>query len=62
MGWDELKALPFSWYVGLAWILPLAEETGRWPEGLLDAYITMIPKEAVMRLPCRKSLVSLMGP
>ena len=48
--------------LGLAWILRLAEDTGRWLEGLLDAYITMIPKEAVMRLPCSISLVSLMGP
>ena len=52
----------FSWYVGLAWILLLAEDTGRRPEGLLAAYITMIPKEAVMRLPCSISLVLLMGP
>ena len=40
-GWNELKALRLSWYVGLAWILLLAEDTGRWPEALLDAYITM---------------------
>ena len=43
-GWDEIKALPLSWYVGLAWILRLVEDTGIWPDGLLDAYITMIPK------------------
>ena len=43
-GWNELKALPLSWYVGLAWILRLVEDTGVWPDGLLDAYITMIPK------------------
>ena len=42
--WNELKALPLSWYVGLAWILRLVEDTGIWPDGLLDAYITMIPK------------------
>ena len=42
--WNELKALPLSWYVGLAWILRLVEDTGVWPDGLLDAYITMIPK------------------
>ena len=42
-GWNELKALPLSWYVGLAWILRLFEDTGVWPDGLLDAYITMIP-------------------
>ena len=33
-----------SWYVGLAWILRLVEDTGVWPDGLLDAYVTMIPK------------------
>ena len=27
-GWNELKALPLSWYVGLAWILRLVEDTG----------------------------------
>ena len=45
-GWsgNELKALPLSWYVGLAWVLRLVEDTGVWPEGLLDAYIMMIPK------------------
>ena len=43
-GWNELKALPLSWYVGLAWILRLVEDTGVWPDGLLDAYITLIPK------------------
>ena len=34
-GWNELKALPLSWYVGLAWILRLVECTGVWPDGLL---------------------------
>ena len=38
-GWNELKALPLSWYVGLAWILRLAEDTGVWPDGLLDAFL-----------------------
>ena len=34
-GWSELKALPFSCHVGLAWVLSLVEDTGRRPEGLL---------------------------
>ena len=42
-GWNELKALLLSWFVGFAWILRMVEETGQWPLGLLDAYITMIP-------------------
>ena len=36
--------LPASWFDGLARILSKVEETGIWPEGLLDAYIGMIPK------------------
>ena len=43
-GWRELKALPLPWFDGLARILLVVEETGVWPEGLLDAYIAMIPK------------------
>ena len=43
-GWRELKVLLVSWYDGLARILSLVEDTGIWPDGLLDAYITMIPK------------------
>ena len=43
-GWRELKVLPVPWFDGLARILSKVEETGVWPEGLLDAYIAMIPK------------------
>ena len=43
-GWKDLKALPVSWYEGVADFLRLVEEDGRWPQGLLDAYIAMIPK------------------
>ena len=43
-GWKELKALPSPWFDGLARILRLVEETGVWPDGLLDAYVAMIPK------------------
>ena len=43
-GWMELKALPPSWFDGLARILRMVEEEGVWLEGLLDAYIAMIPK------------------
>ena len=43
-GWRELKALPPPWFDGLARIPRLVEEQGIWPEGLLDAYIAMIPK------------------
>ena len=42
--WRELKVLPVSWYDELARILTKVEDTGVWPDGLLDAYITMIPK------------------
>ena len=43
-GWRELKVLPVSWYDGLARILSTVEDAGVWPDGLLDAYIAMIPK------------------
>ena len=43
-GWKELKALPPAWFDGLARILRLVEETGVGPDGLLDAYVAMIPK------------------
>ena len=32
------------WFSGLAFLLELVESTGTWPQGLLDAYIAMIPK------------------
>ena len=45
-GWGcrELKVLPVAWYDELARILTVVEDTGVWPDGLLDAYIAMIPK------------------
>ena len=43
-GWREFKAFPLSWFDSLARILRLVEEQGIWPDGLLDAYIAMIPK------------------
>ena len=43
-GWKELKVLPVSWFDALARILTKVEDLGVWPDGLLDAYITMIPK------------------
>ena len=35
---------PFPPWFGLARILRLVEETGVWPDGLLDAFVAMIPK------------------
>ena len=43
-GWRELKVLPVAWYDGLVRILSKVEDTGVWPDGLLDAYIAMIPE------------------
>ena len=43
--WRELKVLPVSWYDELARILSKVEDTGVWPDGLLDAYIAMIPQD-----------------
>ena len=34
----------WCWYDELARILTMAEDLGVWPDGLLDAYIAMIPK------------------
>ena len=41
--WNEIKALPLPWFSGLAILLDLFETTGTWPQGLLDAYIAIIP-------------------
>ena len=43
-GWREFMVLPVSWYDELAHILAKVEDFGIWPDGLLDAYIAMIPK------------------
>ena len=43
-GWRELKVLPVAWFDELARILTLVEDTGVWPDGLLDACIALIPK------------------
>ena len=43
-GWRGLKVLSAPWFDALARILCKVEAHGVWPEGLLDAYIAMIPK------------------
>ena len=43
-GWRELKVLPVSWFDEVARILTLVEDTGVWPDSLLDACVAMIPK------------------
>ena len=43
-GWREFKVLPLSWFDELARILTKVEDLGVWPDVLLDACITMIPK------------------
>ena len=43
-GWRDLKALPLPWFDSLARLLRMVEERGIWLDGLLDAYIAMIPK------------------
>ena len=43
-GWRELKVLAASWHDELAPVLTKVEDLGIWPDGLLDAYIAMIPK------------------
>ena len=43
-GWREFKSLPFAWFDKLAKILSLVKSSGVWPDGILDAYIAVIPK------------------
>ena len=42
--WREFKAFPVPWFDGVARSLSTVEDTGVWPDGLLDACIAMIPK------------------
>ena len=42
-GWREMKAFRVGWYGQMARILSQVEKIGVWPNGLLDAYIVMIP-------------------
>ena len=42
--WREFWELPVSWFDGLARILFCVEDSGIWPDGLLDAYIALISK------------------
>ena len=42
--WNEVKALPLPWFSGMAILLELVETPGVQPQGVLDAYIAMIPK------------------
>ena len=49
-GWNELQALPLSWFVGLAWV----EDTGTWPEGLFGCvYYHAASFAECCRCPCR---------
>ena len=43
-GWRELKVLPVSWFDELLRILSKVEDVAVRLDGLLDAYIAMIPK------------------
>ena len=43
-GWRDLKASPEAWFDWLAVVLSRVELDGVLLEGLLDAYVTMIPK------------------
>ena len=43
-GWRELKVLLVAWCDELVRILTMVEDTGVLPDGLLDAYIAMVPK------------------
>ena len=58
--WRELKALPVCWFDGLAAILRLTEVTGIWQEGMLDAYMVMIPKAEGNSTPLGQRLLSVL--
>ena len=59
-GWRELKALLVSWFDELARILTLVEDTGIWPDGLLDAYIAMVPKSDGVATPLGQRPLSVL--
>ena len=58
--WNEIKALPLPWFSGLAILLELVESTGTWPQGLLDAYIAMIPEADVDSTPLGQRPLSVL--
>ena len=49
--------MPVSWFDGLARILSCVEDFGIWPDGLLDAYIALIPKVDGEILPLARGLL-----
>ena len=57
---DEIKALPLPWFSGLAILLNLVETSGTWPQGLLDAYLAMIPKADGDSTPLGQRLLSVL--
>ena len=57
VGGSLKSVLPVSWCDGLARILTKVEDTGVWPDGLLDAFFAMIPKTDGDATPlCQRSL------
>ena len=58
--WNEIKALPLPWLSGLAILLKLVEASGVWPQGLLAAYIAMIPKVDGDPTPLRQRPLSVL--
>ena len=43
VAWNEIKSFPLACFSGLAILLTLVETSAVSPQGLLDAYIAMIP-------------------
>ena len=60
MGWREFKALQVSWFVCLVRFFSKVEDTGVWPEGLLDSYIAVIPKTDGDVTPLGQRLLSVL--
>ena len=40
-GWRESKVLAVSWFDGLARILSCVQDSGIWPEGLLEVFFLL---------------------
>ena len=61
-GWGagSLRFLPVSWFDELARILTKVEDLGVWLDGLLDDYITMIPKTDGNATPLGKRPLSVL--
>ena len=57
---ESLRCCLFFWFDGLVRMLSCVEDSGIWPDGLLDAYIAMIPKADGVATPFRQRPLSVL--